>query len=79
MDELTQLQRRALGRIKRYIKDEGYAPTVREIARMMGGSSSSHGEYYVRALERKGYITRAKGKARALRVVRDNGNSESAS
>ena len=79
MEELTELQKRALNRIKRFIKTEGYPPTVREIARMMGGSSSSHGEYYVRALERKGYITKAKGKSRALRVVRDNSNSESAS
>jgi len=79
MHELTRLQKRALNRIKRFIKAEGYPPTVREIAEMMGGSSSSHGEYYVRALERAGYITHTKGKARALRVVCDNGNSESAS
>jgi len=74
MQELTERQREALEVIKRHIKEHGYPPTVRELIHEMGGTSSSHGVYYLEALERKGYIERDHS-PRAIRVIRDNGNS----
>ena len=79
MEELTHRQKKALKFIRWFIETRGYAPTVRELAEAMGIVGPSNGAYYMDILERKSYIVRAKGKSRALRVIRDNGNSESAS
>jgi len=68
MEELTRRQRRALRCIRRYIEANGYPPSVRELVRDMGGTSSSHGAYYVHVLTEKGYLERTKGKARSIRV-----------
>jgi len=71
MEELTERQQEALGAIEEYIKEYGYPPTVRELIQKMGGTSSSHGMYYLKVLERKGYIERKRG-ARTIRVVSGN-------
>ena len=68
-EHLTRRQRKALRCIGRFIEANGYPPTFRELARQMGGSSSSHGEHYVRTLERKGYLEHAEGKARGIRLA----------
>jgi repressor LexA len=56
--------------IRRSITDRGYPPTLREIGAQMGIRSTNGVNDHLRALERKGYLTREDMKSRALRPVR---------
>ena len=49
------------------IADRGYPPTLREIGEHMGIRSTNGVNDHLRALERKGYLTREDMKCRALR------------
>jgi repressor LexA len=56
--------------IRQSISDRGYPPTLREIGAQMGIRSTNGVNDHLRALERKGYLTREDMKSRALRPVR---------
>ncbi len=53
--------------IRSSIADRGYPPTLREIGAKMGIRSTNGVNDHLRALERKGYLTREDMKSRALR------------
>ena len=53
--------------IRQSIADRGYPPTLREIGAKMGIRSTNGVNDHLRALERKGYLTREDMKSRALR------------
>ncbi len=53
--------------IRQSIHDRGYPPTLREIGARMGIRSTNGVNDHLRALERKGYLTREDMKSRALR------------
>jgi repressor LexA len=53
--------------IRQSIQDRGYPPTLREIGARMGIRSTNGVNDHLRALERKGYLTREDMKSRALR------------
>jgi len=53
--------------IQQSIHDRGYPPTLREIGARMGIRSTNGVNDHLRALERKGYLTREDMKSRALR------------
>src|SRR5258705_6829810 len=53
--------------IRSSIADRGYPPTLREIGARMGIRSTNGVNDHLRALERKGYLTREDMKSRALR------------
>ena len=53
--------------IRSSITDRGYPPTLREIGARMGIRSTNGVNDHLRALERKGYLTREDMKSRALR------------
>ena len=53
--------------IRSSIVDRGYPPTLREIGARMGIRSTNGVNDHLRALERKGYLTREDMKSRALR------------
>ncbi len=55
--------------IRQSISDRGYPPTLREIGARMGIRSTNGVNDHLRALERKGYLTREDMKSRALRPV----------
>jgi repressor LexA len=55
--------------IRQSISDRGYPPTLREIGAQMGIRSTNGVNDHLRALERKGYLTREDMKSRALRPV----------
>jgi repressor LexA len=62
--------------IQSSINDRGYPPTLREIGNFMGIRSTNGVNDHLRALERKGYLTREDMKSRALRPTSmDNGHS----
>ncbi len=66
---LTQRQQMVLDFIRESIVDRGYPPTLREIGARMGIRSTNGVNDHLRALERKGYLTREDMKSRALRPV----------
>jgi repressor LexA len=67
MQGLTQRQQMVLDYIRQSIQDRGYPPTLREIGARMGIRSTNGVNDHLRALERKGYLTREDMKSRALR------------
>src|ERR1700753_2154436 len=69
MQGLTQRQQMVLDFIRQSITDRGYPPTLREIGARMGIRSTNGVNDHLRALERKGYLTREDMKSRALRPV----------
>src|SRR5271169_1759490 len=67
MQGLTARQQMVLDFIQQSIADRGYPPTLREIGARMGIRSTNGVNDHLRALERKGYLTREDMKSRALR------------
>lgn len=68
-DRLHDRQRWILTFIQEYIAANGFPPTIREIGRDVGISSTSVVNYHLEALEQKGYIERERYVARGLRLV----------
>jgi repressor LexA len=63
--------------IRQSIADRGYPPTLREIGARMGIRSTNGVNDHLRALERKGYLTREDLKSRALRpTAHANSNAD---
>jgi len=63
----TERQRRILDVIRLFTAEHGYPPSVREIGERVGLSSSSTIHAHLKALERRGLISRDPTKPRALR------------
>lgn len=69
MQGLTERQQQVLKYIRDSITERGYPPTLREIGAHMGIRSTNGVNDHLRALERKGYLTREDMKSRALRPI----------
>jgi repressor LexA len=67
--KLTARQRQVLSFLIRFLKERGYPPTVREIARHFGLKGPRSPQKRLDALEEKGYIRRRPGKSRAIEVM----------
>lgn len=65
---LPRQQQRVYDSIRRYIQRHGYPPSIHELNRELGTTSTSTMHYHLQALERKGMITRQKGKQRTITV-----------
>ncbi len=70
MKEMPVSQRKVYQFIQIYIQEHGYSPTVRDICRSTGISSTSHVSYCLDRLEERGLIQRDRGKARSIRLVK---------
>src|ERR1700733_8478843 len=70
MQGLTQRQQMVLDFIRQTIADRAYPPTLREIGARMGIRSTNGVNDHLRALERKGYLTREDMKSRGVRPVK---------
>lgn len=70
MQGLTKRQAQTLDYIRQSIEERGYPPTLREIGEFMGIRSTNGVNDHLRALERKGYLSREDMKSRALRLVK---------
>lgn len=68
MQKLTENEKRTYDYISTTIREEGYAPSVRDICQACGIKSTATVHSYLNKLEEKGYIKREGGKSRALRV-----------
>jgi repressor LexA len=67
--KLSEPQTRIYMFINEYIRREGRPPTNREIGEAVGIHSTGHVDHHLTALERKGAITRVRGKSRGIRVT----------
>jgi repressor LexA len=67
MKPATERQQRILEVIRAFTRERGYPPSVREIGERVGLSSSSTIHAHLKALERRGLISRDPTKPRALR------------
>ncbi|HYO49925.1 MAG TPA: transcriptional repressor LexA [Chloroflexia bacterium] len=82
---LSERQRFILSFIGDYLREHGYAPSIREIKGEVekaglvrtasGNTSTSVVDYNLRALEEAGYIRRDRNKSRAIELVDSNGRS----
>ena len=66
---LTARQREILGYMERFADDHGYPPTVREIGRAIGLTSTSTVHAHLRNLERSGHLRRDPTKPRAVEML----------
>jgi len=55
--------------IQEKVRENGYPPTVREICKAVGVTSSATAHKYLTILEKKGYIHREKEKSRAIKII----------
>ncbi len=67
---LTERESQVLNIIVEYIKENEYAPSVREIGKLIGLKSTSSVHEHLKNLELKGFIERKDNFPRALRVIR---------
>ncbi len=67
--KLTKRQQLVLSFIIDHIERWGYPPTIREIGDHLGIRSTNGVNDHLKALERKGYLTRHDAKSRALRPL----------
>ena len=68
-DQITQKQRIVLNCIKKYIKQNSYPPTFRELCRLLNLKSTSTVYSHLNALEKKGYIRRDPTKQRCIEIL----------
>ncbi len=72
MRKMPPSQRKVYQFIQTYIQEHGYSPTVRDICRGTGISSTSHVSYCLDRLEERGLIQRERGKARSIRLIKQS-------
>ena len=72
--ELGKREKDILSFIEKQIKENGYPPSVREIGKSVGLSSTATVHGYLTKLEEKGYIIKENQKGRALKLVKGNKN-----
>lgn len=56
--------------IKEFLKENGYPPSVRELCRLTGKSSTASIQYRLRSLEQKGYIKTTDRGKRTIRITK---------
>jgi repressor LexA len=66
---LEDQQQRILECIRDFIQERGYPPTVRDIARELGISSTSVVDYHLKRLEQAGWIERDPRSSRGIRLT----------
>jgi repressor LexA len=68
---LTKRQQEIFDFVKRYVGEHGYPPTVRDIGKAIGLTSSSTVHAHLANLERLGLLRRDPTKPRAIEVLKD--------
>jgi len=74
--KLTARQQQVLDVINMKIETAGYPPTIREIGAELGIKSTNAVNDHLKALERKGYLTRNESKSRAVVPVQFGQNDD---
>lgn len=71
-NELNNREKDILKFIEKQVAELGYAPSVREIGKAVGLSSTATVHAYLAKLEEKGYIKKENQKGRTLRLLKGN-------
>jgi repressor LexA len=66
MDPLTKRQTEIFVLLRKFVRERGYPPTVRELVSLTGRKSTAGVQKLLNALERKGYIKKAPGRSRGI-------------
>ena len=66
MEDITDRQKEILTFIQRTSEERGFPPTIREIGEEMDIRSTNGGNDHLKALERKGFLTRGEQQSRSL-------------
>lgn len=74
---LTQRQREVYAFLKSMFRKHGFGPTIREIGAHLGIPNPNGVVCHLKALEKKGLITRGNRLSRSIRLVDDPGSPES--
>jgi|Deesub1362B_J571_1020462.scaffolds.fasta_scaffold09698_1 repressor LexA len=69
MKGLSERQKEMLDFIRDFIRKKGYPPTYEEIRRFLGLSTKSLVDYHLKALQEKGYISRAARTPRGIKLT----------
>lgn len=75
MKEITQVQKSVLDYISKFIEENSYPPTVREISEHFGKSIRAVQDNMM-ALQRKGYISLVRKKSRSIKILMDDAEKE---
>jgi repressor LexA len=67
---LTNIQSKVLAFVEQSSAQNGRPPTITEVARQFGWSSTSTAQQHLKALEKKGRMTRTPNSARSIRVIK---------
>lgn len=78
MQKLTETQQATLDFVRAYIRENGMAPTMLEIASGMGWRSPNNAHEKILALQKKGYLTMKPGTNRGLVLTRSGYDHDSA-
>ncbi len=68
MEKLTGKQEKILNNIKKFIADNGYAPTIRELCTISNLSSTATMFVHLKNLTKKGYINQTENKFRTIEL-----------
>lgn len=71
MEKITERQKNILQCIQNHMKEEGFPPTVRELAKEIGNISSTTIYAELEVLEEKQYIKKDFGKKRNIRLIQN--------
>lgn len=74
--ELNKREKAILKFIQKNVETKGYPPSVREIGKAVGLSSTATVHAYLAKLAEKGYIKKENQKGRTLRLLKDSDNKE---
>ena len=74
--ELNKREKAILRFVEKQINANGYPPSVREIGKAVGLSSTATVHGYLSRLEDKGYIKKETQKGRTLRLIKGSGKDE---
>lgn len=75
-NELNEREKDILNFIEKQIDERGYPPSVREIGKSVGLSSTATVHGYLNKLEEKGYVRKENQKGRALKLLKGLKNNK---
>ena len=78
MEKLKPKEQKVYDYIAKSLRENGYAPSVRDICRDLGYKSTSTVHMYLNRLDMFGYISKVDGKSRAVKINGDDKPSVSA-
>ena len=67
---MTDKQNKVYEEIKKYIKENGYSPTMRELCDILNLKSTGTIQVMLKRIKKKGYIDYNEYKSRTIRIIK---------